>query len=132
MRHLLLTMVILLSGLVHGQVPAQNAPIQDTPVGPEQETRALSGQLKELHGQVHHQLGLIDRELAEVKTDKRKELLSQMHTDLLNAQSEIEAALNKVNDNTPDVTERSSIEDLMVRVKNVLERAKEMNASAVN
>jgi uncharacterized protein YjbJ (UPF0337 family) len=124
--------MILFVGLVLGQVPGQNAPIQDTPVGPEQETRALSGQLKELHGQVHHQLGLIDRELAEVKTGKRKELLSQMHTDLINAQEEIETALNEVNDKTSEMIERSNIEELMVRVNSVLERAKVLNASAVN
>lgn len=100
-------------------------------MGPQQETRELSGKLKELYGQVHRHLGAVDTELTTAKAEKRKAIMDQLRSDLLAAQSEIEIALNEVNsDNGPQA--RSRAEDLIVRVNALLARAKEINSSAVN
>lgn len=106
---------------------------QDPPVEQREDVRAVNGQLKDLHGQVHVHLGELDRKMR-ITTDRYMERLAPIQAEMKDAKEELEAMIGRVNaaDGTNWTTIRSEAQDLTERIEATLERAREAMSSAVN
>jgi hypothetical protein len=107
---------------------------ENLPREPQQEMHALSGALKDLHGQVHQRLGIIEKRLAGPTTGKASDKLAQHRDDLIEARAELEAALDEVNSGDLENWEeiKSRTEEVIEEVTETLERTKDTSTSAVN
>jgi hypothetical protein len=114
--------------------PAGHPAHQNPPRTPEQELKALSGELKDLHGQVHQSQGAIDRQLTAGPTERNREKLVALQEELKEANADLEQSLQEVNARGAADLEmiREKAERTMERTRATLERVKGLSTSAVN
>ncbi len=103
-------------------------------VDPETEMQAISGELKELLGEVHSRSGAIQKQLSSNTTERNTQRLQLLRSDLDEARTDLEHMLDEVNsaDRSEWAAIRSRAEDLIEKVKGTLERVKSSSTSAVN
>ena len=132
----IITFLLLLSvaPAIHAQERIPPVQQREQGVDPETEMQALSGELKELLGEVHSRSGSIQKQLSTNTTDRDTQRLQLLRKELDEARTDLEKMLDEVNSagRSEWAAVRSMAEDLIEKVKGTLERVKSSSTSAVN
>jgi hypothetical protein len=107
MKALFLAVTLVLAGTISAQSKTAT-PASTTQDQSKDEVRALSGTLKDTHGQLHQQLGAVEKQLA-TASEGTKEKLTKVQAELTASKAAIEAELGNVNKATAQTWEHVKI-----------------------